>query len=210
MNDLSQYAAARARMRPGDQVALAGSSLVSRAIGLFSGRSWNPKVANLSHVLTVHTSMDTGTLRVLVTHSTMQNGKSGPQAAYLSDVLADYQGQGWFCPLSDPIREVANWTEFEAFIKASEGHATYPIPDLFGFLLRDLPIVGTRVAQSQHSSGMVCSAYDTAILKAAGIVRGVNYSQVSPQQLLEMAIYAPGPPVQLIGKPGCFAAYNTI
>lgn len=202
LNDLTRYTAVRAQMQPGDVIALAGTKAISRVIEALSG--------DTSHVLMVHTKMEEGTFRVLVTQSTIEGGRSGAQPAYLSDVLANYPGRGWLCPLEERIRAQADWGKFNDFVTDAEARVTYDKIGLVGFLLRDIPILGPRICQSENAKQMFCSGYDVAAFEAAGILRAINYSQVTPAQFLAMHLYAPGPPVQLIGEEGTIARYNSV
>ena len=205
-HDLTRYTAAGVRdtMRPGDVIAFAGTRPISRLIGIFAG-------SNLSHVGMVKTVSEDGMFRVMITQSTIDHGESGAQSTYLSDMLLTYPGRAWWCPLSEEVRALIDWPKFRAFIAASEGHVTYDTPGLFGFLARGLPIVGPRICQSENAKAMFCSGYDSAILEAAGVLRGINTSQVSPRQLLAMDLYVAGKqPVQLIGEAGSFSPYNSL
>jgi hypothetical protein len=55
---------------------------------------------------------------------------------------------------------------------------------------------------------MVCSGFVTAVFEAAGVLRGINWSKVSPQDLVEMKLYRQC--VQVLGKPAMLRNFNSL
>ena len=53
--------------------------------------------------------------------------------------------------------------------------------------------------QTENQRKMVCSAYVTYVLECAGVLRGINYSKVTPQDVAEMRIYREC--AQILGAP---------
>src|ERR1035441_4719940 len=109
MNDISQYQKVRRRIRPGDVIVFAGNALISRAIDVFGG-------SKITHCGIVRQGVH-GTSEVLLSESTIENGKSGAQTNPLGARLADY-GDGakaWWLPLSDEVHKLIDW---EGFYKA--------------------------------------------------------------------------------------------
>jgi hypothetical protein len=54
---------------------------------------------------------------------------------------------------------------------------------------------------------MVCSSWVTAVFESCGVLTGINWTQVTPQQLVEMHIYRDFLP--LLGNPKP-SRFNTI
>ena len=147
---------------------------------------------------------------VVITESTIHNGKSGPQSRPLSGLLAEYgkDCQAWWLPLSDDVRKAFDLFQFYKFIGESEGAVRYDVPGLFGLLARSIPILGPRICQGESAKRMFCSGYAVDCLEHAGALRGINYSKTSPQDLAEMHIYREY--VQILGAPGKIARFNSV
>lgn len=182
------YSTIRDRMQPGDVIVFNGTQFISKLINLFSGGP--------SHVGMVRLIVDEGRedgKTVQIVESTISDKCSGVQTSRLSERLAECEKAGervWWLPLSREVRKEINWEKFYSFIEACDnGKVSYDIPGLFGFLWRLIPIVGVRVAQGENKSKMFCSGTDAAILEAAGVLRGINISKISPQDIVEMNIY---------------------
>jgi len=203
-NDLTAYKLAAPSMRAGDVIAFAGRAVISYLIDFVSN-------SDISHVAVVQSPL-TATSDVLIAESTIESGISGPQTRPLGATLANYGpgAQAWLLRLSDQVRAEIDWSKFNWFIKTSEdGRIKYDTPGLFGFLGRQIPIVGSYICQSETAKRLFCSGYATEIFEQSGVLRGINWSQVSPQDLVEMKLFT-GSPVQLIGKPRNIARFNTL
>jgi hypothetical protein len=202
MNDLAAYNAVKSKLRPGDIIMLWGASPLSWAIELFSG-------SGPSHCQIVRQAAR-GDADVMVTESTIENGRNGVQAHALGLRIATYDRGGRFAALrlSDEIRAKIDWFEFYKFIGEIDGSVKYGTVDLFEYLLREVPILGHYLFQDEHKSTMVCSSLVVAVLEKCGVLRGINWTTASPQQIVEMAIYQPDP-LPLLGKPK-LKRFNTV
>jgi hypothetical protein len=134
---------------------------------------------------------------------------NGVQTDPLGATIAGYDAGASIAALrlDDATRSKIDWFKFYEVIGAAEDHIGYDIPDLFEFLIRDLPILGARVAQGEHKARMVCSSWVTAVLESCGVLTGINWTEVTPQQLVEMHIYQDFLP--LLGNPKP-SRFNTI
>ena len=200
--DLKSHLAVRDQMRPGDVIAFSGQAIISYLIDAFSG-------SNLSHIAIVR-NIASDSSDVVITESTIHNGKSGPQSRTLGGLLEEYgeDCQAWWLPLSDEVRRDFNLFEFYKFIGSAEGSVRYDIPGLFGFLARSVPILGPRICQGESAKRMFCSGYAVDCLEHAGALRCINYSKTSPQDLAEMHIYREY--VQILGEPRKIARFNSV
>jgi len=200
MNDLAQYNRVRSLLRPGDLVMFWGTAPLAWAI------EWID--AGPSHSAIVRQPL-TAESDATISQSTIQNGHNGVQTDPLGAAIAGYDTGASIAALrlDDATRSRIDWERFYAVIGAAEDRVAYDIPDLFEFLLRDVPILGARVAQGEHKAKMVCSSWVTAVLESCGVLRGINWTQVTPQQLVEMHIYRDFLP--LLGNPQP-SRFNTI
>jgi hypothetical protein len=204
MNDLSRYLAVRDQVRAGDLIAFQGSGPVSGLIEAFAA---GPSHAGIIRVIDRDA---TGAKVVKMVESTIEGDRNGVQTNRLSERLANYDagGRSWWLPLADDIHRAFDWFQFYQFIGAAEDHVRYDKGALFEFILRGFPIIGPRIAQAEHRNQMVCSGFVTAVLEAAGVLRGINCSKVTPQDLIEMKLYRQS--VQLLGKPATLRNFNSL
>jgi hypothetical protein len=204
MNDLTQYNSVRSQLRAGDLVMFWGRSPLSRAIELID--------AGPSHSAIIRQPV-AADADATICQSTIQkwNGVevNGVQTEQLGATIAGYDTGASIAALrlDDATRSRIDWEKFYAVIGAAEDHVGYDIADLFEFLIRDVPVLGVRVAQGEHKAKMVCSSWVTAVLESCGVLGGINWTQVTPQQLVEMRIYRNFLP--LLGNPQP-SRFNTI
>src|ERR1035438_7526620 len=164
MNSLTQYNRVRSLLRPGDLVMFWGRSPLSLAIELID--------AGPSHSAIVRQLVTDEGADATICQSTIQkwNGVevNGVQTDPLGATIAGYDSGADIAALrlDDPTRAKIDWEQFYAVIGAAEDRVKYDIPDLFEFLIRDVPILGARMAQGEHKARMVCSSWVTAVLRS--------------------------------------------
>jgi hypothetical protein len=146
----------------------------------------------------------------LMNESTIEAGRHGVQTNPLGATLANYGdgARGWWCPLADDVRKDFDLYRFYAAVGSADGIVGYPIKGLLGFLARSLPIIGSRVGQSENQKAEVCSQYFARVFEEMRILRGVNYQEITPQKAAEFRIYREA--VQLIGTPAKIARFNSV
>ena len=200
MNNLSQYNKVRSQLRAGDLVMFWGKSPLSVAI------EWIDAGPSHSAIIRQPVTADSD---ATICQSTIQSGINGVQTDPLGATIAGYDTGGSVAALrlNDATRSKMDWEKFYAVIGANDGRVRYDVADLFEFLIRDVPALGARVAQSEHQTKMVCSAWVAAVLESCGVLTGINWTQVTPQQLVEMHIFRDYLP--LLGKPK-LSRFNTI
>lgn len=199
---LINYQKVRLRIQPGDVIAFSGTGFLASLIEAFSG-------SRLSHVAVVRQAAHDPSDATII-ESTITDNRNGVQTNPLGDRIANYDDDGriWWLPLSQQIRQMIRWDKFWEFCGAADGIVGYDTPGLFEFLWRSIPFLGPRVAQKENEQRMVCSACAVALFEACGVLRGINYSKVTPQDLAEMRLYARY--VQLAGKPAKIRNFNTV
>jgi hypothetical protein len=208
--DLTRYYAVRPRMRKGDVIFFQGAAPISGIIDVVT-------FSVLSHVGAVLNEYRDGADVVLTNSTITGSGKtkrSGPQHDFLGKIFAAEYGnarcRAWWAPLRESFRARMDWAKYDAAAAAAEGTQKYAVRGLFGFLVRQLPVIGSYFCQAEDSAEVVCSGYVTELNEAAGGLVGFNYSKESPQDVAEMGIYDGDQPVQILGTPGKIRAFNTL
>ena len=199
------------QMQPGDVIALSGHALISYLIDAFTGPVWPWQSEScLSHLAIVERPFD-GT-DVWITESTIYKGKNGPQSRSLSDLLLEYsddKDQAWWLQLNPKLRAYGDWAAFQSAVTEAEAQDKYDIPGLFAFLVRNIPVIGSRFCQTESAKRLFCSGYAVWLLESSQILRGINYSKEAPQDVVEMGIWCQYQ--QIFGPPGgTLARFATI
>ena len=202
---LPLYAAVRNQMRPGDIIAFSGRAVISRIIQIFTH-------SPVTHVATVRQAMhQNGPDDVLVTESTISKTRNGPQTNRLSDVLTTDYGigsQAAWLPIKNRLRPQIDLQRFYAFIGGVEDHCKYDITGLVLYAATFLPFAGPLIERSEDPTQMFCDAYSIAIFEASGLLRGINYRKMIPQDLCEMGLYERSVPI--LGRPLQIRNFNTL
>lgn len=200
MNNLAEYNDFKDALRPGDVVVFWGDPLdpLTIAIEAFTDGP--------SHSAIVRTPL-TPMSDVVISQSTrpilLRKGvPNGVQHEPLGATITNYgdRAQAAALILSDEMRARLDLGALESFLAATDGKVTYDVADLFEFLLREVPIVGAREWQAENSKALVCSGLVTAALIKSGVLgAGINWSEWSPQNLVEAGIYTTA--LWLLGSP---------
>jgi len=201
MNDLTLYNQNRHDLRPADLVLFWGTEPISYAIKLFAGGPTHSAIVRQPAI---------GGHDVRIIESTIEGSKNGVQTNFLGQTLANYGAgaQAAALLLKDEVRARIDWEAFYAFCGASEDRVKYDVGGLFEFILREVPIIGTRVGQEEKQNAMVCSAWAAALWSKCGLISHINWSKMRPQDLEELALYRLWVP--LLGNPPISVRYNTI
>lgn len=198
-----KYADARPQMRPGDVIAFGGKGHFSEIIKFAT-------FSDVSHVgvilQTKVTNDDTGRFFNQIIESTSLNDFNGVVISRFSDRLENYEGDLWWLPLSDEIRETKfNQTEFYNFLfDKAKRRVEYDMPQAIKSALDaldELPfgIHGPGYNREDFSK-FFCSELVAAGLERAGSVGEVNTAEVTPIDLCRWNIYK-GTYYQLKGDP---------
>jgi hypothetical protein len=179
MNDLSRYKAIRDKIQPGDIVAFAGTSPMSKTIMaftkcnvshlaivfeskvLFEGAAQPGKVVDIFEANQTYTKAD-GTELVGVHRSRMSN-----RVKY-------YPGQMWLLPLNISERRKIDLAKMVDFLLTVEG-TPYDVPQAISSLSGINP---------KDYDKFFCSELVAAALQEGGIMQGVNPSQMTPKDVI--------------------------
>jgi len=170
MMEQAEYSQVRMLMKPGDIIAFGGR-------GLFSGiiKAWTR--SPVSHVGIVR---DTGT-RIQVAESTSMDGFSGVVYTRLSDRVKAYRGRMWWLSLSQDRRKLMDLDQFWGWINDQHGKEY----DLLGALRSSI------WPSKENYAKQFCSEVASGALEAGGVIKQINASAVTPQDLCAMKLYAP-------------------
>ncbi len=178
MNSLDQFNAVRSQITVGSLPFWWGGGVFSHAIEFLSGNG-------PSHVQFVYRIDPDGT--IWVAESTMGKGEpNGIQINRLDQSILAYP-DGSTCGvaiLSPEANARADWPSALRYIDSVVGKVNYDPFGLVKFLLPE----GLREGELNDHK-MVCSAFVDKVLDVAGVLRGVPYSQASPELLIEEGIY---------------------
>ena len=186
------YEVARPLMNPGDVIAFGGKGNFSEIIKFATFSD----VSHVGVVLQTKVAGDDSTRFFnQVIESTSLNGFNGVNISRFSDRLDTYDGELWWLPLSDQIRETKfNQIEFFNFLfDKAERRVEYDVPQAITSaidVLDELPL-GMRGPgyNREDFSKFFCSELVAAGLERAGSVGDVNTSEVTPIDLCRWNIY---------------------
>lgn len=201
MNSLEQYNKISHLLRPGDVVVFRDfwlNSPLSAAIELLDPTESHSAIIRQPVIGSIDATIVESTRPVILS----KTSHNGVQTNPLGATLAGYgpNSSAACLRLSAPSRAKIDWFKFYSFIGQCDGFVKYDVAGLFDFLLREVPILGTRVAQDENQTAMVCSAWVCALLIKCGVLEGMNWSKVSPQDLIEIGIYEKDS-IPLLGSP---------
>lgn len=170
-----KYGIIRPLMKPGDIIAFGGKGLISDII---------KKVTRscVSHVaIVMQTNMVGDNERYFnnIIESTMDEGVSVKR---LSEKIIRYNGDIWWLPLNNKIREQFNNTDFFNFVFNQIGKKYDKLQAIES--AEDL-IIDTK----EDFSKFFCSELDAGGLEASGIISDINCSEVTPIDLCRWNIY---------------------
>lgn len=185
-----QYSEARAMMKPGDVIAFGGKGHFSEVIKFAT-------CSDVSHVGVILQTriQEDKTKRFFnqIIESTSLNGFNGVNISRFSDRLATYDGELWWLPLKEELRQGAfNQEAFYDFLfqQNRKGYDTPQAVKSAVDALDELPL-------GMHGPGynredfdkFFCSELVAAGLEAAGSVGKVNASEVTPIDLCRWNIF---------------------
>lgn len=220
MLEQQHYHHIREHMQPGDIIAFGGNSLFSRWTKLTT-RSAVTHVAVVIHTKNTHTKATQSMVHDQersqyynhVMEATSFKGKRGVMTNRLSERVASYDGDIWWLPLSRASRSIfeQNKHKFFDFMCEQEGKP-YDVLQLFGSAvdaLDDHPLFSSISYNNEDFSSWFCSELIAEGLKTAGVVTGVNSSEVTPVDICRFNIFKKRY-VQLKGEGRVIAGFNSL
>jgi hypothetical protein len=187
------YEEARSKMKPGDVIAFGGKGRFSEIIKFAT-------FSDVSHVgvilQTKITDDETGRFFNQIIESTSLNGFNGVNISRFSDRMNTYEGEMWWLPLSEEIRNSRfNQKVFYDFLfNQAKERKEYDMPQAIKSaldVLDNLPFGAHGPGYNREDfSKFFCSELVSAGLEKAGFVDSINASEVTPIDLCRWKIYA--------------------
>ncbi|WP_136797038.1 hypothetical protein [Desulfosediminicola ganghwensis] len=194
---IAEYLSVRDKMQPGDIIAFSGKGNFSEII------KWVTR-SEVSHIGIVFES------KVLM-HNEAQRGKivdifesttlyedpvtdkkvRGVQKNRMSVRLKYYEGDMWWLPLSEKIRERLDTKKLIDFLLHQE-QKEYDMPQAVKSALDVLdstPIIGNVTHNREDFAAFFCSELATAALEYAGAIGNINCSEVTPIDLCRFDLF---------------------
>jgi len=186
------YEEARDLMQPGDVIAFGGKGHFSEIIKFAT-------FSTVSHVgVILKTKIpedDTSRFFNQIIESTSLHGFNGVNVSRFSDRLNSYEGELWWLPLSEKIRETSfdKKVFFNFLFNQAKERKPYDMPQAIKSAvdaLDKLPFDAHGSAYNREDfSKFFCSELVSAGLEVAGAVDSVNASEVTPIDLCRWNIY---------------------
>jgi hypothetical protein len=186
------YESARSEMKPGDVIALGGK-------GYFSELTKFITSSNISHVgVILQTTMlndVSGRFFNQIVQTNMTFNYAGISTERLSDLLDNYDGDLWWLPLDDKLRENKfDQSQFFDFIfNQARQNMRYDIPQALKSSVDALDELDIGIYGARHTSDEFSKFLSSQLIAAAfeksGIIGSVNASAVAPIDLCRWEIY---------------------
>lgn len=192
----AKYHEIRKDIQDGDVIAFGGKGAVSNLIKLFTR-------SNVSHVaLVLKSVLETGERLNLIIESTILDGYSGVVVNRLSNRLKNYDGEVWWLPLKQDLRDRTNWEGAYEWLRSQKGKA-YDTKQAIG---SGLDLLWNN---KEDFDKFYCSEIISAFYESRNIIDEINSSEVTPVDLCMFNLYE-GDYYQLAGETKEIKGYNTV
>src|ERR1017187_1059262 len=194
---LSNYAALRSRMKPGDVIAFSGHGFPSDQIKFVTKSPISHVGLVIQSKLLLNGRPQPGMLNQLA-ESTSLNGFTGVTISRMSDRVAAYNGNVYLLQLDTARRKKGDGVKLVNYLLRQD-HKSYAYEPVAQFMLSRLPGIGKLfVSHASLQNHLFCSQYATAGLVEGEYIPAINEkgsvvdpSNTDPQDLCEMKIYRP-------------------
>jgi hypothetical protein len=195
-------------MLPGDVIAFAGRGPVSAVIQ----SATRSEVSHVGVILPPPSGPpEGGPGQLQVCESTSLDGFAGVTIHALERRIEAYDGEVWWLPLDDQVRERMDLDAFCAFLERQEGRP-YDLAQAVKSGLDQLDrhdLLLRATYAREDSERFFCSELVAAAFEASGAISHLNSSEVTPIDLCMFNLYKPVY-IQLRGEPTLIAGYNTL
>ena len=175
-----RYNEIREQIQQGDVIAFSGKGHVSELIKLFT-------LSSVSHVAIVMKDKELTSEGVLITvnniiESTTLDGFAGVAVNKLSKRLKHYNGESWWLPLNDTIRQKIDFDVFYNWLK-NQKRKLYDSWQAIGSGFDFIP------DNKEDFNKFFCSELVAAALEKSGGIPDTNCSEITPGELCRWNIY---------------------
>lgn len=172
----AKYHEIREDIQDGDIIAFGGRGSISSLIKLFTR-------SNVSHVaLILKSALESGERLNMIIESTILDGYSGVVINRLSNRLRNYQGDVWWMPLRQELRDKANWEGAYEWLKSQKRKA-YDSVQAIG---AGLDLIWNN---KEDFDKLFCSELCSAFFEKIGAIEEINSSEVTPIDLCMFNLY---------------------
>lgn len=207
---LIDYKEIRNKMQPGDVIAFAGRTFVSKLI------QWTTK-SKITHVgvilqskLLIDDQPQSGYFNQVV-ESAEIDGFAGVSTNRLSKRIEYFNGEIWWLRLKDELRQNLDFKKYYDFLLHQEGKE-YDKPQAISSAFDrtdNLNLMGDITFNKEDFSKFFCSELVAAALEAGGIIKNINASEVTPADLVRFNLYE-SEYYQLKGDVATIGGFNTL
>ncbi len=197
----ANYSDIRSQIRSGDLLAFAGQNPVSELIKLATGSP----VSHVGVVLQSQLVFDDRVQSVQLNHlveSTLHDGRSGVMLNRLSERLERFEGDIWYLPLAESVRQSIDFQAFFEFLLHQQGKPYDWRQALLSAAdpIDNWPLLDELMPQPEDFQRLFCSELIMGALQAGGLFQEHNASSLTPAELLRLPLFQPNH-VQLAGQP---------
>ncbi len=197
----------KGRIQPGDIIAFSGKSNFSRLIRLATR-------SVVSHVGIVRESGNwIDVIESVVFEKDPVSGEDidGIRCNRMKNRVESYDGFVWWLPLSEKARFNLNQEKMRQFLKITEDKK-YDMPQAIRAaldIIEENPFFDLSTYNQEDFDAFFCSELATAALRAGGVIKNINSSEVTPANLCAFKIFADDY-YQLKGRRKPLDEYNEI
>lgn len=186
----ANYDNIRELIAPGDIIAFSGKGNASDIIKWATRSSVSHVAVVLKSKIFINNDTENDFFNEII-ESTSVNGYSGVLRSRLSDKLKEYDGEAWWLPLSDTVKDNLNLRNFYDFL-LNQDKKPYDLPQAINSSLDILDknsLISSVTYNIEDFSRFFCSELVVAGLEAGGVINSINSSEVTPIDLCMFSIY---------------------
>jgi|SRR3990167_1895525 len=192
----AKYHQIRESLQDGDLIAFGGRGGASSLIKLFTR-------SNVSHVaLILKSVLETGERLNMIIESTTLDGYSGVIINRLSNRLKNYDGEVWWLPLRQDVRDRADFDGAYEWLKKQKRKAD----DSLQAIGAGLDLI---INNKEDFDCFFCSELVSAYYEKIAIIEEINSSEVTPIDLCMFDLYDTNY-YQLVGQQKEIKGYNSL
>ena len=202
----AKYEEVRHLMKPGDVIAFGGKGHFSEIVK-FATFSQVSHVGVILQTKIVDDDSDRHFNQII--ESTSLDGFNGVNVSRFSDRLSTYDGELWWLPLHNLVRDTFNTKDFFNFLfNHAKNRTPYDTPQAIKSALDLLDKYSSLTRNTEDFGKMFCSELVAAGLEIAGAIPPINASEVTPIELCRWSIYDRC--VQISGEDMEISRFNSI
>lgn len=173
----AKYKDIRPFIKTGDVICFGGKGIISDIIKKIT----NSPVSHIGMILSTNIIENIDFIQIAESTS-INDGFAGVQFNRLSDHIRDYEGDIWWMPLKDNIRQKLDVIEIMVFLISQRGKE-YDAPQAILSALDILPDT------KEDLDKLFCSEYVTAAFEHVNLLKDINASEQTPGDVVNFDLY---------------------